>query len=201
MGSAHGRFASHYNIQVSRFNSRFACPGSEVVDALMQDWSHDNNWVCPLQSTIPRVLRHTKSCKARGTLIVPEWPSAIFWPLLCDKYKKFASFIEEVFVLPKIKDLIIEGSGQKEVYKRKPSFSGCPSFNILAMKLYFSSSIHMLYRLGQISKYVHRNKRCRHFRVEVGKHFYLHNSGMLIPKRPIANFYFSLLVVKITNKI
>ena len=44
-------------------------------------------------------------------------------------------------------------------------------------------------------------KRCRHFRVEVGKHFYLHNSGMLIPKRPIANFYFRLLVVKITNKI
>ena len=54
------RFASHYNFQVSRFNSRFACPGSEAVDAFMQDWSHDNNWVCPPPSTIPRVLPHMK---------------------------------------------------------------------------------------------------------------------------------------------
>ena len=72
-------------------------------------------------STIPRVLRHMKSCKVRETLFVSEWngtewPSAIFWPLLSDKYKKFASFIEEVSVLPKIKDLIIEGPGPKEVY-------------------------------------------------------------------------------------
>ena len=138
------RFASRYNFQVSRFNSRFACPGSEAIDAFMQDWSHDNNWVCPPPFTIPKVLRHMKSCKARGALIVSEWPSAILWPLLCDKYKTFASFIEEVFVLPKIKDLIIEGPGQKEVYKRKPSvFSGFPSFNILAMKLNFSSQIQM----------------------------------------------------------
>ena len=46
-----------------------------------------------------------------------------------------------------------------------------------------------------------KEERCRHFRVEVGKHFYLHNSGMLIPKMPTANFYFRLSVVKITNKI
>ena len=131
------RFTSHYNFQVSRFNSRFTCPMSEAINAFMQDLSHDNNWVCPHPSTM-------KSCKARGTLIVSEWPFTIFWPLLCDTPKKFAFFIEEVFVLSKInckiKDLIIESPGQKEVYKSKPSaFSGCPSFNILAMKINFSS--------------------------------------------------------------
>ena len=131
------RFASHYYFQVPRFNSRFACPISEAIDAFTQDWSHDNNWVCPPPSDCFKTM---KSCKAHGTLIVPEWPSAIFWPLLCDTFKKFASFIEEVFVLPKIKDLITEGSGLKKVYKKKPSaFSGCPLVNILAMKINFSS--------------------------------------------------------------
>ena len=33
------RFATCYNAQVERFNSRYACPGSEAVDALTVDWS------------------------------------------------------------------------------------------------------------------------------------------------------------------
>ena len=120
------RFTLHYRFQVSLFNLRLACSRSKAIDSF--------NWVCP--STVPRALRHMQSCKAREMLIVPEWSSAIYWPLLCNKCKKFACFNGEVFVLPKIKDLIIEGSGQKEVYKRKPSaFSGRPWFNILATKL------------------------------------------------------------------
>ena len=41
------RFASHYNAQVPRFNSKFASPGCSGVDALSQDWRNENNWVCP----------------------------------------------------------------------------------------------------------------------------------------------------------
>jgi len=51
------RFASYYNAQVERFNSRFWNPGTEAADAFTQDWSNDNNWQCPPVSLIVRVVR------------------------------------------------------------------------------------------------------------------------------------------------
>ena len=37
------RFSSHYNNQSQRFNSRFASPRCEAVDAFAQNWSIENN--------------------------------------------------------------------------------------------------------------------------------------------------------------
>ena len=62
------RFATSYNAQVDRFNSRYARPGSEAVDV---DWCNENNWWCPPLMLVPRVLRHAEHCKAHGTLVVP----------------------------------------------------------------------------------------------------------------------------------
>ena len=67
------RFATHYNAQVKRFNSRYACPGSEAVDAFTVNWFGENNWWCPPPALIPRVLKHAECCKAQGTLVVPCW--------------------------------------------------------------------------------------------------------------------------------
>lgn len=132
------RFSSHYNNQVNRFNSRFASPGCEGVDALAQNWSSDNNWVCPPPAMIVPVIHHFKNCKASGTLIIPEWPSAYFWPVIHPSRLSFASFVTDVYVLPKIKNLIISGPGQVHVYKKRKSvFTGCPSFNMLALKINF----------------------------------------------------------------
>ena len=41
------RFASYYNTQLPRFNSRYWNPGSEAVDAFTCDWSNECNWLCP----------------------------------------------------------------------------------------------------------------------------------------------------------
>ena len=76
------RFASSYNTQLVRFNSRFASPGTKAVDAFTVDWHGENNWWCPSPSLVPRVIRHMEICKAHGTLVVPCWESAPFWPLL-----------------------------------------------------------------------------------------------------------------------
>ena len=65
------RFASHYNAQVPRFNSKFASPGCSGVDALSQDWRDENNWVCPVVSAIVPSIRALSSCSGYGTLIVP----------------------------------------------------------------------------------------------------------------------------------
>ena len=58
------RFATHYNRQLPRFNSRFWNPNSEAVDAFTCDWSGENNWLCPPVYLIPRVLRHAANSKA-----------------------------------------------------------------------------------------------------------------------------------------
>ena len=78
-----------------RFNSRFLQPGAEAVDAFSQDWSSDNNWLVPPTTLIGRVLCHIRDCKAVGTLILPMWKSAQFWPLLCSDGVHLNSFVKD----------------------------------------------------------------------------------------------------------
>ena len=75
-------FANHENAQLPRFNSRFWCPGTEAVDAFSVPWANENNWVVPPIFLISKVLNHIAASGARGTLVVPAWPSAAFWPMI-----------------------------------------------------------------------------------------------------------------------
>ena len=103
------RFADNYNTQVARFNSRFACPGTEAVDAFTVHWGcGENNWWCPPPGLVARVVRHAEARRANGTLVVPHWESAPFWPLLCPDGETFASFFVASEVLP--------GEGQEVPY-------------------------------------------------------------------------------------
>ena len=53
------RFACSYNAKLSRFNSRFFFqPGTEAVDAFLQNWHFENNWILPPVSQIARVIAH-----------------------------------------------------------------------------------------------------------------------------------------------
>ena len=90
------RFASHYNTQLPRFNSRFWNPGTEAVDAFTCDWQDNNNWLCPPVCLITRAICHANNCSAKGTLVVPEWLSAVFWPILFPNTNKPAPFIKEI---------------------------------------------------------------------------------------------------------
>ena len=76
------RFPSYFNSQVVRFNSKYLSPGCYAVDALAQDWRSDNNWLCPPGHLIVATVQHLRYHKGVGTLVVPEWPSASFWPFL-----------------------------------------------------------------------------------------------------------------------
>ena len=115
------RFSSYYNKQLSRFNSRFASPGSEAVDTLTQNWSFENNWVCPPVSLIIHAVEHFKKCRASGTSIIPEWKSAYFWPVIRQQPNKFADFVTDFRYLSKILNLIIPGPGQLKIYKSRKS--------------------------------------------------------------------------------
>ena len=132
------QFAAYYNAQLPKFNSKFACPGCNGVDALAQDWSGENNWICPPIGLIVPSIRKLKSCSGYGTLIVPQWNSSYFWPFLHDGASGFKPFVKEVFVLPEITDLLLEGPGQRQIYKSRSSvFCGQPRFRMLALRLEF----------------------------------------------------------------
>ncbi len=74
------RFANEQNAKLRRFNSRFACPGVEAVDAFSQDWAGVRNLLVPPPRLIAQVIQHL--CKAKGVLVAPFWRSSSFWPFL-----------------------------------------------------------------------------------------------------------------------
>ena len=103
------RFANNLNTQLPRFNSRFWCPGTEAVDTFTCDWGQEVNWVCPLPYLIPRTIRHASKTSSKGTLIMPTWPSAPYWPMLYPARCEMASFIKEVWVSPKSQQVVLPG--------------------------------------------------------------------------------------------
>ena len=94
------RFANNCNAQLARFNSRFWCPDTEAVDTFTCNWGEDVNWVCPPPFLILRTIRHAAETFAKGTIIVPSWPSAPFWPMLFPTFNKAAWFVRDMLVMP-----------------------------------------------------------------------------------------------------
>ncbi|VDI25194.1 Hypothetical predicted protein [Mytilus galloprovincialis] len=119
------RFSTHYNAQSSRFNSRIWCPGTEAINAFSQFWGGDTNWLVPPPSLVAMTINKIIKDKAKCMLVIPEWKSAPYWPLL---YKDggFRDFIKEVIYLPRY-NIIVKGyrpifrSGgtAKLIYKNK----------------------------------------------------------------------------------
>ena len=90
------RFACDYNTKCAQFNSRWGCPTSKGVDAFKQTWSNAVNWWVPPPRLAARVIDKAIQEKAVGTLIVPQWKSAPYWPKI-SQGGKFKSFVREFF--------------------------------------------------------------------------------------------------------
>ncbi|KAK3087671.1 hypothetical protein FSP39_008985 [Pinctada imbricata] len=80
------RFASDYNTKCIRFNSRWWCRNTEGVNAFSQNWQGENNWFVPPPKLVNKVINKMKTDHAEGTLVIPNWRSAPYWPLLQDKW-------------------------------------------------------------------------------------------------------------------
>ena len=124
-------FASYYNTKLPRFNSRFWNPGAEGVDSFTINWHGENNWLCPPIYLIPHVIHHAQKCAASGTLVVPEWPSAPFWPKLFPEVGRPAKFFKDVQVLTPVEFTIFPGRRGSSLFK------GPPNTNIMALRLVF----------------------------------------------------------------
>ena len=123
------RFSDDLNKKLRHFNSRYYVPGTSGVNAFTMNWAGENNWLCPPVPLIPAVIRHLRICGARGTLFVPVWPSAFFWPILYPDGETVASFVKHSFLV------------NPYYYTRSQScviFRGYQTFKGMALKISFS---------------------------------------------------------------
>ena len=58
-------------------------------------------------------------CMAAGTLIVPMWKSAQFWPLLCNDSVHLNRFVREWLFLSRRSDLFLKGRAKKTLFGNK----------------------------------------------------------------------------------
>ena len=126
------RFANSVNNQLVWFNSRFWEPGTEAIDAFPCNWVDDNNWLCPPVHLVPRVIRHAENSKAKGTLVIPQWVSFPFWPLLFPDGKNSASFVVDYIELPRCDSLFLPGRSGFNLFK------GTPNTPVLALQIDFA---------------------------------------------------------------
>ena len=90
---SYDRFASDYNRQCEKFNSRRWCPGTSGIDAFKQLWNRDCNWWVPPPSLIGKTIDKIESERSSGTLVIPLWRSAPFWPKV-HGYACFKAFVK-----------------------------------------------------------------------------------------------------------
>ena len=129
------RFACHYNAKLPKFNTRFYQPGTSGVNAFAQDWSNDNNWLCPPVCLTCKVLSHLKVCNAAGTLVVPLWRSAYFWPRLCFDGLHWSGFVHDWVILPDLPNLFVRGKAKNSIFGR-----GSLPFPSVALRIDFSTA-------------------------------------------------------------
>lgn len=77
-------FASRLNHQIARFVSWKPEPSAFGVNAFNCDWSNFKFYAFPPFSVIDRVLEKTIQDKAEGILVVPQWETTHWWPLLLE---------------------------------------------------------------------------------------------------------------------
>ena len=127
------RFADSSNTKVKRFNSKYLCPNTEHVDAFTIPWQYDNNYIVPPICLIPKVLDHMRDCGAQGTVVVPYWPSAAFYPLIREGENSFKGFVRDWLCLSNSKgDLVCLGANRN-------CFIGSDQFrsDMLALRIQF----------------------------------------------------------------
>ena len=124
------RFADDKNKKVGIFNSKYHCPGTAHVNAFTDNWKGKNNWLCPPVKYISATLRHLELCEAKGTLLVPCWTSACWWPLLYPDGKRLAPFIQDLLVL----------DPYYVSYCNNKVFKGYQAFKTLALQIDFTQN-------------------------------------------------------------
>ena len=74
-------FATSSNTKCKNFISWIPDPKAAVIDAFTVPWTNLNFYAFPPFSQILKVLNKIKREKASGIVVVPDWPSHVWYPL------------------------------------------------------------------------------------------------------------------------
>ena len=67
-----------------------------------------------------RAIRHLVACKAKGTLIVPKWKSAEFWPLIFSKNLEYKPYVKDVTEFSNTYGIFEQGSNNNTSFGVEP---------------------------------------------------------------------------------
>ena len=107
------RFASEMTTQLPRYNSLFSDPGTEAVDAMMQKWSGENNYINAPFWMLTKIVRKVKEEKVTATIIAPKWPAQVWYQDL----QKMSLGVP--FKLPNTPRVMLKRSGVPEPLKNR----------------------------------------------------------------------------------
>ena len=124
-------FSSNLNNKCHVFNSKYWVSGTYAVDAFDQCWYGVKNRMVPPPALGCKTLEKIVKDNAEATLILPEWKSAPFWPLLLSIKGSYKSFIVDYQALPK-SNIITAGRCKQGIFTNNPL-----SFNMIAFKIRF----------------------------------------------------------------
>jgi len=65
-------------------------PGTEAV---LNSGAREANWIDPHPKLVVECVQKLVSEGCTGTLVVPNWPSAPFWPLIVNNDGQYKSFV------------------------------------------------------------------------------------------------------------
>ena len=130
-------FASFKSSHLSTFASRFWNPGSFAVDAFTGDWSQQFSWIVPPPRLVGRVLEYMSKCAADGSLVIPFWPSAPWWPFLASNGVLIREVVDWRIFLSR-PGMFRPASSQTSLFSEDP-----PKFHMLACRLCFCTQCAM----------------------------------------------------------
>ncbi|VDI81742.1 Hypothetical predicted protein [Mytilus galloprovincialis] len=89
-------FANDDNHKLTVFYSRYWTVNSIGIDAFTVNWNGVNGWFVPPVCLVSKVLRYMRQCMAQGTIVLPLWKSASYWPILCPTGEGFIKEVKDV---------------------------------------------------------------------------------------------------------
>ncbi|XP_052089575.1 uncharacterized protein LOC127726267 [Mytilus californianus] len=110
------RFANMHNTKLTRFNSKYWNPTTSAIDAFTCNWNGENNWLVPPISLVSNCINHLVSCVAEGTLVVPKWQSAAFWPLIFKQNLEYACYVVDVLEFHEVERIFVAGNNLNSLF-------------------------------------------------------------------------------------
>lgn len=107
-------FASRINHQFKPYVAFRPDPEAIAINAFHMTWAQFAFYAFPPFSVIMQVLQKIQEDQASGILVIPYWPTQIWWP------KAMNMIVQQPIVLPKSKELLSLPNQPNEIHPMYP---------------------------------------------------------------------------------